>query len=171
LPPHSIAPKTMVLRFPPCLPTGAHPLYTLLRRGRLFLVGCCVSRCRSAAVQRQRCILYIFFHRLNSSPQTIGRRHPIHSNPHAPPLQHLSYRGRQLFDCCIFQLNGGHLRPRHHFPSIFFIFLLAEPGRGRRWGEGEVPSMAASRVGARRGVVLRDCRLQQSQRIIKRSVR
>ncbi len=65
-----------------------------------------------------------FFHCLNSSPQTIGRRHPTCSNPHAPPLQHLSDRGRQqLCDCCIFQLNGGHLRPRHHFPSIFLMRL------------------------------------------------
>jgi hypothetical protein len=68
--------------------------------------------------------IYIFFHRLNSSPQMIGRPHPTHSNPHAPPLQHLSYHGRQqLFDCYIFQLNGGHLRPRHHFPSIFLMRL------------------------------------------------
>ena len=114
----------MVLRLPPCLPTGAYPLYTLLRHGCQFLVGCCLSRCRSVAVQRQQCILYIFFHRLNLSPQTIGCCHPTHSNPHTPPLQHLSYRGRQqLFDCCIFQLNGGHLRPRHHFPSIFLMHL------------------------------------------------
>ncbi len=51
----------MVLRFPPCLLTGAHALYTPLRRVRLFLVGCCVSRCWLAAIQRQWCILYIFF--------------------------------------------------------------------------------------------------------------
>ncbi len=59
--PTSNAPKTMVLHFPPCLPTGAHPLHTPLRWGRLFLVGCCVSHCQLAAVQRQRCILYIIF--------------------------------------------------------------------------------------------------------------
>jgi hypothetical protein len=67
-------------------------------------------------------LIYIFFHCLNLSPQMIGRRHPTRSNPHAPPLQHLSYRSRQqLIDCCIFQLNGGPLRPRHHFPSIFLM--------------------------------------------------
>ncbi len=68
--------------------------------------------------------IYIFFHHLNSSPQMIGHRHPTRSNPHAPSLQHLSYRSRQqLFDCCVFQLNGSHLRLRHHFPSIFLMHL------------------------------------------------
>ncbi len=51
----------MVLHFPPCLLTGAHPLHTPLHCGRLFSVGCCVSHCQSAAVQRQRCILYSIF--------------------------------------------------------------------------------------------------------------
>ncbi len=51
----------MVSRFPLCLPTGAHPLHTPLCRRRLFLVGCCVSSCRSAAVQRQRCVYFFYF--------------------------------------------------------------------------------------------------------------
>ena len=51
----------MVSRFPPCLPTGAHSLYTPLCRGHLFLVGCCVSRCWSAALQRQRCVSFFYF--------------------------------------------------------------------------------------------------------------
>jgi hypothetical protein len=71
--------------------------------------------------------IYFFLH-LNLSPQTIGRRHPTCSNPHAPPLQHLPYRSRQqLFDCCIFQFNCGHLRPRHHFFSIFWCILIFPP--------------------------------------------
>ncbi len=68
----------MVSHFPPCLPTATHPLQTTLHRGCLFLVGCCVSRCRSAAVQRQRCISFFIFCRLICHPQTIIR-HPPHT--------------------------------------------------------------------------------------------
>jgi hypothetical protein len=72
----------MVLRFPPCLPTGALPLHTPLCYGRLFLVGCCVSSCRLAAIQRQRCISFLFFCCSICHPQMIIRHHPhtIHRN-------------------------------------------------------------------------------------------
>ncbi len=58
----------MVSRFPPRLLTGAHPLHTPLHRGCLFLVGYCVSCCRSLAVQRQRCISFLYFLPLNLPP-------------------------------------------------------------------------------------------------------
>jgi hypothetical protein len=58
-------------------PDGTHPLHTPLRRGCLFLVGCCVSRYRSAAVQRQRCISFFYFCRSIRHPQMIIR-HPPH---------------------------------------------------------------------------------------------
>ncbi len=73
--PTSNAPKIMVLCFPPCLLTGAHPLHTPLHCRRLFLVGCCVNSCWSAAVQRQRCF-FLFFCRSICHPQTIIRRPP-----------------------------------------------------------------------------------------------
>ncbi len=69
----------MVSRFSPCLPTGAHPLHTPLCGKHLFLVGCCVSRCRSAAVQRQRRVsFFYFFAAWFATPKTIIR-HPPHT--------------------------------------------------------------------------------------------
>jgi hypothetical protein len=76
--PTSNAPKIMVSCFPPCLPTCAHPLHTPLRCGRLFLVGYCVSRCQSLAVQRQRISFFLFFCPSIFHPQTIIR-HPPHT--------------------------------------------------------------------------------------------
>ncbi len=75
----------MVSRFTPRLPTGAHPLHTPLCHGSLFLVGCCVSHCQLAAVQRQQCISFFFFCRSICYPQTIIR-HP----PHTFHRDHLS---------------------------------------------------------------------------------
>jgi hypothetical protein len=66
----------MVSCFPPRLPTDAHPLHTPLCRGCLFLVGCCVSSCRSSAVQRQWCISFFIFCRSICHPQMIIRRPP-----------------------------------------------------------------------------------------------
>jgi hypothetical protein len=68
----------MVSCFPLRLPTGAHPLHTPLCRGCLFLVGCCVSRCQSSAVQRQRCTSFFIFCRSICHPQMIIR-HPPHT--------------------------------------------------------------------------------------------
>ena len=47
--------------FPTRLPLVAPHLHASLCCGRLFLVGCCVSRCQSRAIHRQRCISYIYF--------------------------------------------------------------------------------------------------------------
>jgi hypothetical protein len=47
----------------------------------------------------------------------------------APPLKHLYYHDRRLLiDCCVFQLNGGHLSPIHLYLSIFLMrFHFAPP--------------------------------------------
>ncbi len=67
----------MVSRFPLCLSTGAHPLHTPLDCRCLFLVGCWVSHCQSAAVQRQWCISHLkFFSCLICHPQSIIQRPP-----------------------------------------------------------------------------------------------
>ncbi len=68
---------------------------------------------------------------LNSSPQTIGRRHPTRYNSHAPPLQHPSKRGRQLLvDCCLSSLNGSHLRPESGVSLYFLMCLHLAPQTG-----------------------------------------
>ncbi len=75
---------------------------------------------------RSQCIFYsIFFFPSNLSPPTIGRRPPTHSNPRAPPLQHPFYCGCQLLvDCCVLLINGGQLRPMHHFPLYFLMWFI-----------------------------------------------
>jgi hypothetical protein len=116
----------MVLRFPPVPPNRRTSSLYCSPPSRMPVFGWLLCEQLSIGSRSKAMVYftYIFFHHLNLSPQRIGRRHPTRSNPHAPPLQHLSYHGRQkLFDCCIFQLNGSHLRPRHHFPSIFSIHL------------------------------------------------
>jgi hypothetical protein len=51
--------------------------------------------------------------------------------PHVPtPTRLLSnipfYRGRQLLvDCCVLPINGGHLRPTHHFPLYFLMWFIS----------------------------------------------
>jgi hypothetical protein len=84
----------MVSRFPPCLPTGAHPLHTPFRCGHLFLVGCCVSCCRSAAVQRQQCISYFNFLPLDLPPPNDYTASP----PHVPPWLRLFYNDPLIAD-------------------------------------------------------------------------
>ncbi len=69
---------------------------------------------------------------LNSSPQTIGRRHPTRYNSHAPPLQHPSKCGRQLLvDCCLSSLNGGQLRPEPGVSLYFLTCLHLAPQTGK----------------------------------------
>jgi hypothetical protein len=58
-------------RFPPRLLTSAHPLHTPLHHRHLFLVGCCVSHCQSAAVQRQQCISFFYFFRSICHPKQL----------------------------------------------------------------------------------------------------
>jgi hypothetical protein len=76
--------------------------------------------------------LFVFiFHHLNRHPNQCKNVPPTCSNPHAPPLQHPSHHGRQLlFDCCVFQLNGGHLRPIHLYLSIFLMCFHSAPQTG-----------------------------------------
>jgi hypothetical protein len=52
-------------------------------------------------------------------------QHPsTHSTPAAPLLKNSFFRGRQLLDdCCVFLLNGGHLRPP---PTSSLYFLMGE---------------------------------------------
>jgi hypothetical protein len=86
---------------------------------------------------------------LNSSPQTIGRRHPTRYNSHAPPLQHPSERGRQLLvDCCLSSLNGGHLRLEPGVSLYFLMCLHLAPQTGE-------PAIAPpnSTTGALRGTI------------------
>jgi hypothetical protein len=69
--------------------------------------------------------LFDIFFALNSLPPTIGCRTPTRSNPCVPPLQHPFYRGRQLLvDCCVLPINGGHLRPMHHFSLYFLMWFI-----------------------------------------------
>jgi hypothetical protein len=63
---------------------------------------------------------FIFFHRSNRRPNRSDNV-PPHAQ-HQPRLlsKNPSHRGRRLlFDCCFILQSFGHLRLRHHFPSIF----------------------------------------------------
>jgi len=93
-----------------------------------ILVGCCVSRCQSRAIQRQRCISFIYFFIVWIVTPKDGTVSPIRSNPSAPPLRHPSHRGRRLLvDCCFSLLNSGHLRPRPGPSLCFFMGLFLAP--------------------------------------------
>ncbi len=132
MPPHSIAPKQWYCASPVPPDRRTSSLYSPPSRTPVFGWLLCEPLSIGGRPKATVYFIYIFFHHLNLSPQTIGPRHPTRSNPHAPPLQHPSYHGRQqLFDCCIFQLNGGHLRLRHHFPSIFLMCLHSAPETGK----------------------------------------
>ncbi len=119
-------PKTMDLH-PPVLPQRS-PLLSLLSS----IIGACfwlVVVCKLIDQQPPKVTVYFLFEvffALNLSPPTIGRRPPTRSNPPAPPLQHPFYRGRQLLvDCCVLPINGGHLRPMHHFPLYFLMWFIS----------------------------------------------
>ena len=75
------------ITFPTRLLLIASPLHTSLHCGRLFLVGCCVSRCWLAAIQRQWsiffCIVWIAAPNNGAvSPHTLS--HPCASNQTFP---------------------------------------------------------------------------------------
>ena len=116
----AMAPKTMDLH-PPVLPRWS-PLLSLLSS----IISTCfwlVVVCKFIDRWLPKVTVYFVFNiisALNLLPPTIGHRPPTPSNPRPPPLQHPFYPGRQLLvDCCVLPINGGHLRPMHHFLSIF----------------------------------------------------
>ena len=57
----SIFVTTMVSYFPHASRSSHLPSILRSFVDAFFLVGCCVSRCQSRAIQRQRCISYIYF--------------------------------------------------------------------------------------------------------------
>ena len=71
--------------------------------------------------------LSLFFSSLYLPPQTMGNHHP---HTFRPPATHLnrtpSRRSRLPFDCCVFSLKGGHLRPRRP-PSLYFLIRSLQP--------------------------------------------
>jgi hypothetical protein len=120
-----MAPKTMDLH-PPVLPQRS-PLLSLLSS----IIGACfwlVVVCKFIDRQPPKVtvyFLYDIFFASNSLPPTIGGSPPTCSNPCAPLLQHPFYRGCQLLvDCCVLPINGGHLRPLHHFPLYFLMWFI-----------------------------------------------
>jgi hypothetical protein len=113
------SPLTIGRRPPTCSNPRAPPLQYPFYHGRQLLVDCCVLPINGGHL-RPQCILNSIFFALNLSPPMIGRRPPIRSNPHTPPLKHRFYRSHQLLvDCCLLLINGSHLRPMHHILSIF----------------------------------------------------
>jgi len=56
---------------------------------------------------------------------------PTHSSPATPPLNNTFYCGRQLLvDCCVFQINGSHLRPTPISSLCFWTGLCLAPQTG-----------------------------------------
>jgi hypothetical protein len=123
----AMAPKTMDLH-PPILPRRS-PLLSL----HSSIIGACfwlVVVCKFIDRWPPKVTVYFLldiFFASNLSPPTIGRRPPTRSNPRTPPLQqHPFYPGRQLLvDCCVLPINGGHLRPMHHFPLYFLMWFIS----------------------------------------------
>jgi hypothetical protein len=121
----AIASKTMDLH-PPALPQWS-PLLSLLSS----IIGACfwlVVVCKFIDQRLPKVTVYFLFNIFfasNSSPPTIGRCPPTHSNPHAPPLQHPFYRSRQLLvDCCVLPISSGHLKPMLHSPLYFYMWFI-----------------------------------------------
>jgi hypothetical protein len=117
---------------PPALPRGS-PLLSLLSS----IIGACfwlVVVCKFIDQRPTKVTVYFLFDIFfasNLSPPTIGRRPPTSFNPCAPPLQHPFYHGRQLLvDCCVLPINGGHLKPMHHFPSYFLMWFISASQMG-----------------------------------------
>jgi hypothetical protein len=106
----------MVSRFPPCLLTGAHPLHTPLHCGRLFLVGCCVSRCQSSALQRQRCISFFIFCR------SMIIRHPPHTFRHNCVSSMMIPSPLTLTFGWLSRLTSERRPPKAKTPSLSLIF-------------------------------------------------
>jgi len=69
----------MVSHFP--TPLVAPPLHTSLHHGCLFLVGCCVSDIHRRPYKAMTYFCIFIFSTLNSTPQTMGRRHPHKFRP------------------------------------------------------------------------------------------
>jgi hypothetical protein len=112
---------------PPALPQQS-PLLFLLSS----IIGACfwlVVECKFINRRPPKVTVYFLFDicfASNLSPPTIERCPPTRSNPCAPPLQHPFYRGRQLLvDFCVLLINGGHLRPMHHFPLYFLMWFIS----------------------------------------------
>jgi hypothetical protein len=96
---------------PPRVPLNAPPLHTSLRRGCLFLVGCCVSNIHRW-LYRATTYFCIYICSMLSSPH-----HPqVVRPPEYPP--HCDHG--LVVGCCIVCSNGGHLRPRPR-PSLCFL--------------------------------------------------
>ena len=106
---------------PLCLLLTAPLLYTPLRCGSLFLVGCCIINYQSAAIYGHN-VFFFNLLPLHLTPQTMGQR-----SPHIPPRSPLLSNAPLIVDdhftsvgCCVPTLNDGHLRPRVR-PSLYFF--------------------------------------------------
>ena len=105
--------------------------YTL-RRGRMFLVGCCIDLTHREPSKATTSFIFVFIFSFNSTPGS-GRQHPpTRSILAASPLQRPLQRRHQLsFDCCVTLLNGGHHSGGAPFLSLFFCSQLAAPNEGQ----------------------------------------
>jgi len=114
---------------PPGLPLVAPPLCSPLRRGHLFLVGCCVENHALRGRQKPRCIFHSLFLCLpfatpNNSetlPPTFHRGRtpsPISSPQQTPTFGWL---------LCFPNPNGSQLRPRPRPPHCFLMGCVSAP--------------------------------------------
>ena len=121
-------------RFAPPLrsPSAEPPRSYTLRRGRVFLVGCCIDLTRREPSKATTSFIFVFLFSFNLTPGS-GRQHPpTRSALVASPLQRPPQRRRQLlFDCCVRQLIAGHHSGGAPFLSLFFSFQLAAPNEGQ----------------------------------------
>ncbi len=127
------SPKRLIYTPPPIPPDGPATSQYHLALLRLFFGWLlCVPSSIGGHLRPPNNLFVFIFHHYNHCPNRCDNVPPTRSNPHAPPLQNPSHLGRQLlFDCCVFQLNGSHLRPIHLYLSIFLMCLHSAPQTGK----------------------------------------
>ena len=116
-------------RAPPLLPTDqiSSPIH-LSSRARVF--GRLL--CDSAATLRPRHNQFSIFIPLQFAARHKKTTPPTDSALVASPLHPIPQRRRQLlFDCCVPQLNGSHLRPRVRPSLNLFCHQYAAPSKGQ----------------------------------------
>ncbi len=106
---------------------AASPFKRTPQRRRRLIADCCVPWWKGGHLRPGvRPCLY-FFRRFIYRPKRWPTIIPTRS---APPASHLnrtpSRRNRLPFDCCMFSLKGGDLRPRRP-PSLYFLIRSLQP--------------------------------------------
>jgi hypothetical protein len=114
---------------PPRLPLVAPHLRSPLRRGRLFLIGCCVENHALRGRQKPRCIFHYLFLRLPSAAPNDSETLPPHIPPRSRALPNILPTANANFWLVVVfsQPERQPPKPRPRSPLCFLIGCISAP--------------------------------------------